>query len=397
MVDYGVTDTGFKRKTREEIVDSMQQTAKNLFGEDINLNDNSPLGKFIDTISYQVALAWQGQEGVYNSAFVNEAEGQALDLVCKYIGIQRKSPSAASGYVTFNGDEGTFIEEGFLVETDTDDPIQFKTIESDFIDSSGSLDLLVEAVEKGVDGNVSSGTITSITNPISGLDSINNSNDFTGGQDREPDYALRERYKESVSNAGASTIDSIRASIYQQPDVRSVYIRENNTDEVDSDGLPPKSIGPVVLGGIEDDIAQAILDTKAAGIRSFGDISTTVEDNVGGSHLIEFSRPNKVNIYVDVTLDTNPAFPENGSQLVETEVIKYIGGTTADGNTLAGLNVGEDVIDKQLIKSIMNITGIDDFEFAFGTSDNPTNTDDITIGEIEIAETSPDYVDVSIS
>ena len=40
-------------------------------------------------------------ESVYDSGFIDTAEGDALDLVVSILGIKRKEPTEATGYVTF--------------------------------------------------------------------------------------------------------------------------------------------------------------------------------------------------------------------------------------------------------------------------------------------------------
>jgi len=94
----------------------------------------------------------------------------------------------ATGTVTFTGAESTYIPLNFKVATDSTDPIhgyvEFVTTESDTIDSTGTLDLEVQAVLTGASGNVYAGAIKVIVDDtIPGLTSVTNEEPITGGQD----------------------------------------------------------------------------------------------------------------------------------------------------------------------------------------------------------------------
>lgn len=228
MSEYGLTENGFNKKSRVEIEEVMKQRAKNHFGDNVNLSDNSPLGKIIKNTAYELAENWQAGESVYNSSFVDFATGVSLDYLCKLIGISRRSATSSTGEQTFYGDNGVIIPEGFLVETE--DGIGFITTESGIVES-GSITLPIESVGTGSENNIDAGFITEIINPISGLESTENLVATTGARDREEDFELRDRFEQSVARGGASTIDSIRASLLQLDNVIDAIINENNTME----------------------------------------------------------------------------------------------------------------------------------------------------------------------
>lgn len=391
---FGVTEYGFKKKTRQDLVASMEATARNLFGDDVNLTDKSPLGMLIQLFSFPLAEDWQTGEDVYNSAYIETSTGTSLRGVGKFIGITQKNASFSTVLQTFSGTEGTAIPMGFKVETATENPISFETLESGIIDASGSVKLEVQCLESGEIGQVPANTINVITTPISGLDSTTNSIATEGGYDRETDFAFRERYKDSVAIGGSSTTDSIRASLLDLSNVRSVLVRENHTAIVDSNGLPPKSVEAVVLGGDDTVIAHTILDTKAGGIEAYGSIVIGVKDKAGNTHQIGFSRPTTKDIFVTVNVIKNAAYPLNGDALIQDQVIAYIGGINSVGDEFQGLNVGEDVIFLKVISAIDKIPGIDDLTVKIGLTAYPTQSVNMVISNTEIAETNADKVQV---
>jgi len=384
MADYGITSDGFNRKPREQIVDDMISKAENLFGSSLNKTDKNPLIKFIKILSYPLSVVWFALEAVYNSAYVDTAEGQSLDYVAKYIGIERQSATKAVGQATFSGDDGTTVPEGYEIETGGDEPIQFETTESGDI-SSGGVTLNTQALEAGEEGNVAAETITEIVNPISGINDVINSNTTSGGSDRETDFEFRQRYKNSVAKGGKATIDSIISELLSVDNVEAVKLRVNFTNSEDSDGLPPKSIQGIVYKGVDQDIGQALLDSVGGGIETYGGTSVTVEAKNGTQYTINFTRPSEITIYVDVTVTKADEYPSDGDSQVEEAILDYIN----------NLSISDNVIYTKIIEVVHSITGVEDVDVTIGTSDDPSGTSNISIGDTEVTISSSTEVDVS--
>ena len=392
MADYGLTAQGFKRKRYADIIAEKESRARELFGENVNLKESSPMGLFIRLNAWEEALVWQMAEDVYFSAFVDSATGTSLDKVAQYIGIMRNPALRATGEVKFEGDDGTTIEEGFLVETE--DGLQFETTEEVEIEA-GEATADIRAIEPGTDGNVPASIITEIVNPVEGLDSVTNEESTTGGSNKETDAELRQRYIDSVAKGGASTVDSIRASLLDTEGVRAALVIVNSENE-EVDGRPAKSFESYVLGGDPGDIAKTILQTGAAGIQAFGTELETVEDESGQEHTIGFTYASEIDIYVDVTVTTNEEYPEDGDDRMVTEIVKYIGGTDEDGQIYTGLSMGDDVVYTQVIKSCYRVPGVEDVIVEIGVSPDPTGTSNISIDTTEVAETAHDKVGVTV-
>ena len=105
MADYGVTPYGFVRKPLVPIIEDMKVAAKNAYGNDVNLDNDSLIYQYIAINAEQIDQVWQGMEGVYNAQTVNGAEGVYLDDVFSSQGVYRqpKQPSTGFAYLTTNG------------------------------------------------------------------------------------------------------------------------------------------------------------------------------------------------------------------------------------------------------------------------------------------------------
>lgn len=388
MADFGLGRDGFKRKRYEDSITSMEGRARSLFGSNVNLSERSPLGIIFQVTAFFIAQVWTVAERVYNSAFVDTAEGETLDYVGAYIGIRRLDALPATGEVEFTGDDGTDISEGFQVATE--EGVKFATTEAGTI-SGGSVTLPVEAVEPGADGNLQADTVTEVVNPLAGIDSVTNPEEMTGGREQETDPEFRERYRDSVAGTKASTLEAIRARLLKVTGVRTAIVLENNTMET-VDGRPPKSFEPVCLGGEPEEIAEAIFETRAAGIATHGDEEAIAEDVAGREHTIKFSYADEIDLHVSMTLTTDERFPEEGEDLIVSALVQLIGGEDKDGEIYAGLGMNEDVSYTKVVSAVYSAPGIVDADVDISDDGESFNKQNIETDETEVAELHYDNV-----
>lgn len=225
------------------------------------------------------------------------------------------------------------------------------------------------------------GTIDTIDTPISGLDSVDNEEEPNLGRSLETDAELRVRRALSLSLAGSSTPDAIRAAVGNVTGVSTVFVVENITNAIDGDGRPAKSFEVIVEGGDDDDIAQAIYDNKPAGIETTNrgsQAAVTATDAEGNSIDIYFSRP--VSVTVDLEIDysyyTEETFPSGGEAAIALAAYTY-------GQAL-GIN--KDVIPPRFLGPIYTaVTGIGDMEVRARVGADPYSIDIIPINPAEVA------------
>lgn len=65
----------FNGKPIPSLVDSMEDRAREQFGEDVNTSSKTPLGIIIRIFAWFLAGLWDIAERVYNSGFVSKSEG----------------------------------------------------------------------------------------------------------------------------------------------------------------------------------------------------------------------------------------------------------------------------------------------------------------------------------
>jgi uncharacterized phage protein gp47/JayE len=259
------------------------------------------------------------------------------------------------------------------------------------------VDVVIEETVKGwlpfvdvlcraeVTGSVAApaGTLTVIETPLFGIDSVTNLLDANVGRELETDAELRLRRLESLQRAGTATVNGIVTTLRQVSGVTNAFVIENNTDAVDGEGRPPHSYEAYVDGGADEDILEAIWETKPAGIETVGNFSGTVLDSQGFVQTVKFSRPTTADVWleVDITKNTDPSepggvYPANGDDLVRDAVLAY-------GDTF---EIGQDVVLIRFFNAINAIPGVVGIVIRAGFAPDPVGTANLPIGSTELAK-----------
>ena len=382
----GITSQGFEKKTFNEVLDEMISEAQNLFGDDIDLRDETFMKQWLVIMAFKESERWDILEDIYNDYSVTQATNISLDYAVKFQGIRRKEAVKSTVDIVFTGDNGIVINSGYIVQTENE--IKFETITSNTI-SGGAVTITCKALIAGADGNVLANTITEVESPLIGLTSVNNTLDADGGLEKESDESLRIRFLESLARGGGSTPDAIRAAVLTLEAVEDCLIFENETDAV-VNTIPAHAFKPYVLGGTDLDIQTAIYTVKSVGIESSGTLENIFTDNSGNEITIGFTRPDAIDVWVEVTVTSGGDYPTDGDSQVEQAIIDYID----------NLGIGEDVVLFSLSNTIANnVQGVTNLAIQTSLDGVAYSAADITIDgdlttAVEIAQTDSAKVDV---
>lgn len=198
---------------------------------------------------------------------------------------------------------------------------------------------------------VPANSLTEIVTPVSGWDSANNPSAGEAGAEVETDVALRIRRREELIS-GKSTDNAIRIAVEKVANVSSASVFSNRALVTDASGIPAKAFEVVVLGGDEDEIAQAIYESAPAGIEIYGtnDLGTAIDPIDFTSEVIDFSRPTPVYIWARITRipNTEEVYPADGDEQVKAAVVAW-----AEAN----LKQGTDVIRQRISIPVYTVPG----------------------------------------
>jgi uncharacterized phage protein gp47/JayE len=125
-----------------------------------------------------------------------------------------------------------------------------------------SVTVPIEAVQPGPEGNVNAETIVIMPTPPRGVDGVVNEEPVTGGVLPEPDDQLRERAKHALEQAGNATLNAIRFGVLDVDGVEGVEIIDRSVDATVHLG----EVRVRYFGGARTEVAQAVEETRAAGV-----------------------------------------------------------------------------------------------------------------------------------
>lgn len=357
-------EKGFHRPTYEQLLQTRIEQAKLLFGEDIDTAETTTFGKFIRLSVTDLEEAWETLEAVYYARFPNTASGTSLDRLLPFAGISRNPATRAEHEIKLTGQAGTTVGNGTIFSTSNN--ITFYLLNDVTLGDSGTAKGIVACTESGTVGNVALGKITEIVNPVSGLDSIEHTDVVTLGENTESDAAVRLRFQKTIAGGGSSTADSIIASVLRITGVQGCMLVENDTDETDEDGRPPRSFECYVYAPSEQyqAVAEAIFDKKPVGIKSHGTLSYQVADEGGTYHTIKFSEVTELNVYIKIAVKVNALFASDGVEQIKNNLLYYI-------NSLSN---GEDLNYTTLFGYIHSVAGVCTTTSLKVSTDNKTFT-----------------------
>lgn len=121
-------------------------------------------------------------------------------LMC--YGLTRLGMTKAKGAVTIKGKTTALIKEGTVIVSRLG--VKYKTLTNAVINSFGEVDVSIEAVEGGVNGNCAIGDITSFEIETVDIYSVTNKEAITGGATIETVEAAKERMKIKASTPSHS-------------------------------------------------------------------------------------------------------------------------------------------------------------------------------------------------
>lgn len=198
-------------KRAEEIqADILAEVAVQTGISDLNL------GSIIRTLAYAVAQEIEGAYfQVYRAmvnAYILTASGTALDDRGADFSLDRRAATKAVGTARFTSSGSVTVPSGTQIAapaTTARDRIVFQTTAVGSRVGAGTLDIPIQAVVAGDEGNLASSTITEMVSAVSGVTAVTNPGATLLGTDQEDDDAYRGRIVAHIEGLSRGTPVSI--------------------------------------------------------------------------------------------------------------------------------------------------------------------------------------------
>jgi hypothetical protein len=288
-----LTQTGLSIESNPDIVAFLVLCFQFIYGADINVDSNSPDGQLIGIMAQAVTDFLELLLATYNLAAIATSYGTRLDQLVALNGIQRKQGTftqaqvlvTANAAVTVPGQDQTAITP-FTVADNAGN--QFQLVVSHVFGGPGAATLTFQAVNIG-QVETTANTITNIITSTLGVSTVNNPSTAsdTIGVNEETDAQLKVRQAQSFTLGATGPSDAMESALRNIPDVVDAIVIENNT-AAPVNTVPAFTVWPIVNGGTNVEIAQAIYAKKSPGTPMKGSVSQLVTRPNGQTFLAQW-------------------------------------------------------------------------------------------------------------
>lgn len=373
--------TGLHIPSYLEIRDNLIEVYKNIYGQDVYLEEDSADYQWISIVALRIHDALNSVQLSYNNRAPQTAIGSGLDQIVKMNGLTRKPATYSMCDVVLTGTIGAKIYNGIVSDVSGNRwslPAEVELIETG---SPAIGQATVTAICQTI-GNINAlpNDIKNIVTPTFGWTSVNNLLSATVGDPVETDVELRQRQSIGTTLPAIDMISSLSAAIAAVSGVKRYRVQENDTDEDDVWGNPPHSVTCVVEGGTIAAVSDAIWFNKGIGCLAYGGVSAPivvpkVSEYSGTTTQISFQRPEEVPIYATIFIDdlTVNGLTVTVIEEIRTKLMDYLNSLQIGQMlTISALyGVALSVID-DLAKPTFSITNI-----TAGIAASPQGEDDL--------------------
>ncbi|MGQ1230033.1 baseplate J/gp47 family protein [Acinetobacter baumannii] len=312
---YGVTVS-----TYSEIVEYLKEKYREIYGQDVYLENDSQDGQWIGVIARVVADCNAAVADVYSSMSPSTADTDALSRNVKINGIRRAVATKSSVSVVLVGVAGTIINNGIVSDKNNNRWLLPAQV---VIPPEGEIVATATAEKPGAILALPN-SVTSISTPTRGWQSVNNPQASNLGAPVESNTKLRQRQALSTAIPSRSYTEGILGALFSLDGVSRCKVYENKKSFVDPLGLPPNSLAVVVAGGDDQQIAETIRVKKAPGCDLYGN-TTVIRPTVYGDPVeIQYWRPNQVVVGLKLGLRTTTDYTVDIGEQIKFAITDYI-------------------------------------------------------------------------
>lgn len=401
-MSFGMTNTGFKPKRFADVLESLTTKLQTISDPDtgeypfVNETADGLLMQFTSIIAEEIAICWEQAYLASVQCDPQNASGVALRGLVQINAINPSYGSYTQIPMTIGGTAGTVVPEGARISS-TDGSQVYQTTSATVIPNSGTITTTAVCTEVGPN-DPAAGTIIQIQTPIFGWNYASNGAATSIGTNPDTDTQLHIKQSRATAATSYRQVDAIIAGIMNVPGVTFARLYVNNTTSTDARGITGKTMAPVIVGGLDTDIAE-VLRLKAGSLDNFqGNLTNPIvyTGDLGDTQTIDFYRPTEIPIYItlDITVTDSTSYPEDAETLIKQAIIAY---AQYDQDGVAGFPPGADVLISRLYTPINTVPGFKVDTIEIGTDPNILSGSDIAIEWNEIAKFDADNITINVS
>ena len=319
-----ITKDGLELQSFSEAFTEYTERLKEIYGQDIDLGQNTPDGQRAGIIPYISQNLQQLAAQIYNDFDPDLASDKGMIKLAKLTGTYRQPASRSQWDLKVTAARSITLPAQYTVK---DELGQEWVVPQDTSLPLGEHTVTFLAKEWGsVNGEL--GDITPVT-IVLGVTGVAADTASAVGRDEETLTEWRVRRNRSLEGAGFTTRGALFSRVLNVSGVKDANVIDNDTDVTDSiTGVPPHGVAVVVEGGSVADITEVVAKYKGGGRPIVGDITSTYTEQLvrpNGStfdifHVIKFSRPDYVDVHVKLVVSKKKPTDDLDIELIKRRI-----------------------------------------------------------------------------
>ncbi|ECS1286064.1 baseplate J/gp47 family protein, partial [Salmonella enterica] len=264
------SDNGLETSTLRELFQELSDGYKGIYGQDIDLDQESPDGQRVAIeaqarADIEAALQW-----LYSQMDPDFNTGDMQQIIAKLHGLFLRPGSRSQRDLKVTTDRPLLLYSGYKIR---DQANQVWVIRQDVTVPAGVTSVTFFAQNFGKVTGLVTDTFTQLT-PEPGVVSIISDSAVVVGRDEETPEEFRQRRNRSLENPATGSTGAVFAKVAQLTGVIDLNIGENDT-KIDNQttGIPANSIWLVVEGGAISEIVEVMVKQKGGGTGTKGSIT----------------------------------------------------------------------------------------------------------------------------
>lgn len=337
-----ISENGIQIDDLYTIQNRLVSAFKSIYGDDVNLDSDTPDGQLLGLFSQELANVHQAVSFIVQMLDPYQATGQWLEQRAMYAGITRitASYSYIDDVIITGTPKTTIPTNSIFIDRSKN---KWVSTEGVTLNSNGSARTKFRSLELGnyIINSLEEFTPSTI---IVGIERVTANSNSYGGVDEETDAQLLKRFMLSHSINNFDDRQGLQSALLNIIGVSKCIVYENFTSNTDEKNIPPHSLNAVVLGGSDEKIAEVITKKKIGGCGLHGQIEIThLQD--GLSRKVFFDRPTKIDINVSMVIGRYKSFDDINTAQIQRNLKKL------------NFNIGENVYASRIISNINLVDG----------------------------------------
>lgn len=306
---------GLVTQSLEEIRADLVTKFQQIYGTDINLEQNSPDGQWINILAQEKKDIIDLFTQFYNNLDVDRVVGIPQQILYKLNGLTINAYSYSYVYMDITTTQALNINGIPENELENAEATGYTVSDNNgnrWILTTGTSSSTV-SLAAGVNTNLrfraaDLGSVTALPNTITvmetiiaGITGVNNpANNYRTGATGESDAEFRIRRNRSVTVASQGFADSIEAQLLNLPNVTQAKVYQNREDTTDDNGIPGHAVWVICEGGADEEVGKIIYNNVPPGIQMYGTRSVTITRPNGDTETVNYDIGAAEDLHVDI-------------------------------------------------------------------------------------------------